>query len=161
MARPEGVEEVVVLAGGRVVLHADDLVVVCGAGADVLVGRIVDVALAVADLRARDSRHALERELHAPEAAGAELRELVPRRGLVLVGPLRQRCRRLRRARAASKPAQAQLPKPAHRGGRSGLPARREEVDRGGGAVVEEGAGAVESADAGGEERGGGGEGGG
>ena len=154
MARPEGVEEVVELAGGGVVLHADDLVVVRGAGADVLVGRLVEVALAVADLGARDSRHALERELHAPEAAGAELRELVPGRGLVLVGPLRQR---RRRARAAAQPAQAQLPKPAHRGARgrarAGLPARREEVDRGGGAVVE-------SADAGGEEERGGGGGG-
>jgi hypothetical protein len=161
VARPEDVKEVVELAGGGVVLHADDLVVVGGAGADVLVGGLVEVPLAVAHLRARDPRDALERELHAPEASCAELRELVPGSGLVLVGPLRQRRRRLRRARAAAQPAQAQLPQPAHRRGRAGLPARREEVDRGGGAVVvvvEEGPGAVEGAEARGEaERGGGG----
>jgi hypothetical protein len=156
VACPEDVEEVVVLAGGGVVLHADDLVVVGGAGADVLVGRVVDVALTVADLGAGHPGHALERELHAPEASRTELRELVPGHRLVLVGALRQRCRRLRRARAAAQPAKAQLPEPAHR---REAPERRlgvrgrEEAD--GGPVV--GDGAVEgAAEARGEEERGG-----
>ena len=60
--------------------------------------------------------------------------------------------------RPCAQPAQAQLPQPAHRGGRAGLPARREEVDRGCGGAVVEGPGAVEGAEARGEaERGGGG----
>ena len=115
VARPEDVEEVVELAGGDVVVDADDLVVVGGAGADVLVGRVVEVPLAVSHLGASHAGDALERELHAPEAPGAELRELVPGRRAVLIGALRQRRRRRRRPRASPQPAQPQLPEPAHR----------------------------------------------
>lgn len=104
VARPEDVEEVVELAGGDVVVDADDLVVVGGAGADVLVGRVVEVPLAVSHLGASHAGDALERELHAPEAPGAELRELVPGRRAVLIGALRQRRRRRRRPRASPSP---------------------------------------------------------
>jgi hypothetical protein len=89
VAIPEGAEEVVVGAVGGVEEDADDLGVAGGPGADGLVGRVVEGALGVADLGAGHAGNALEGELDAPEAAGAELRELLPRRNRIIIRALR------------------------------------------------------------------------
>lgn len=77
MARPEEGEEVGVGADLRVELDPDHLDVVRLPGADQLVGRVGHVALRVPDLGLHDAHHPLERQLHPPEAARPELRELV------------------------------------------------------------------------------------
>lgn len=97
MPLPEDVEQVLVLALPGVVLQTDHLAVIGRPGAYVLVGGLVEVPLAVPDLGLGHPGHALEHELNTPEAAGAELRKLLPRRRHVVVGALRDRRRRLRR----------------------------------------------------------------
>ncbi|GMN41068.1 hypothetical protein TIFTF001_010289 [Ficus carica] len=93
---PENVEKRLEAALLRIVLNPNDLGVVGRARTDILVGRIVKQALRVPNLRLPDAGDALERQLDAPEAAGAELGELLARRRDVLVGALGDR-RRLRR----------------------------------------------------------------
>lgn len=102
MPSPEDVEQVAIAAPPRVVLHSDDLGVVGRPGADVLVGRLVEIALAVSDLGPGHPGHALEGELDAPEAASAELRELLTGRRHVVITPLRDRRRCHRRCTPAA-----------------------------------------------------------
>lgn len=97
MARPERREQVLVLALPGIVLDPDNLGVVGGPGADILVGDLVEVPLTVSDLGLGHPGHPLERELHPPEAPRPELRKFLPRRRHVQVRPLRDRRRRLRR----------------------------------------------------------------
>lgn len=97
MPRPEGIKQVLVLARPGIVLNPNDLIVVRHPRAHILIARLVEVPLAIPHLRLRHPRNPLERELHAPEAPGPELRELLPRRGYIVVGALRDRRRRLRR----------------------------------------------------------------
>lgn len=91
MPRPEHLEQVVVAARQGVVLHPYHLGVVGGAGAHILVGGLVEAPLAVANLRLGHTGHPLEGKLDAPEAAGAELGKLLPGRGRIFVGALRDR----------------------------------------------------------------------
>lgn len=79
VARPEEREEVGEGANFRVELDPDDFDVICRAGADQFVIRVVDAALGIADLRLDDAGEALEGELDSPETAGSEMSELVSR----------------------------------------------------------------------------------
>lgn len=89
MPGPENIEQRVVAALLGVELKADDLGMVGGAGAYVLVGGIVQKPLGVTDLGLGDTWHPLIGELGPPEAAQAELGELLARSGDVVVGALR------------------------------------------------------------------------
>lgn len=96
MANPKGIEKIFVAALVGIELNSDDLGVVGGACADVVVSGIMEEPLAVSDFRLRDAWNSLEGELHAPEASGAELRELLARRRDVVVGALSDGRRRRR-----------------------------------------------------------------
>lgn len=88
VAGPEGIKQVLVAARLGVELNPNDLGVVGGAGADVVVRRIVKVALRISDLGLRHAGDSLEGQFDAPEAAGAELGELLAGGGNVVVGAL-------------------------------------------------------------------------
>lgn len=88
MSSPENIEEGVVAALLGIVLNPDDLGVVGGPGTDVLVGRVVEEPLGVADLGLGDAGRPLERQFHTPEASGPELGELLAGGGDVVVGAL-------------------------------------------------------------------------
>lgn len=89
VACPEKIEQILIAALLGIELNPNHLRMVRRPRANVAVTRIVQKPLAVPDLRLRHARNPLESQLHAPEAAGAELRELLPRRRDVVVGALR------------------------------------------------------------------------
>ena len=78
MARPEGGQQGLVRANDGVVVEPHHFRVARLSGANVFVARLVEVALRVAHFRLDDSGDALEGQLHAPEAARAELSQLEP-----------------------------------------------------------------------------------
>ena len=99
MPIPEGAEEILVTALIGVEDDADNLRVAGVTAADSIIRRVVNKPLSIPYLRFGDSGDSLESQLHAPEAAGTELGELLSGRGHVIVGALsnaragRSRCR--------------------------------------------------------------------
>lgn len=91
MPSPEDVEKRLEPALLGVVLDTHDLRVVRRRGAHVLVGGIMQQPLGVTDLGLGHSRHPLEGQFDAPEAARPELGELLAGRREVVVGALGDR----------------------------------------------------------------------
>lgn len=89
MPCPEHVEQSVEAALLGVELDPDDLGVVGGARAHVLVAGIVQEPLGVPDLGLRHARDSLEGQLDPPEATSPKLRELLARGRNVVVWALR------------------------------------------------------------------------
>lgn len=89
MPSPESIKQTLVAALFRIILNPNDLGVVGGARTDILISRIMKQALAVPNLALGHARDSLESELDSPEAAGAELGELLARRRDILIGALR------------------------------------------------------------------------
>lgn len=91
MTLPKDIEQALKADLFRIELNPNNLVMPRRLRTDVLVARIVDEPLAIPDLRLRHAGDPLVSQLRSPEAAGAELRELLTRRRDIVVGSLRDR----------------------------------------------------------------------
>lgn len=88
MASPECFKQILVGTLPKIILNTDDLRVIRSPCTHILIRRLVHSPLRIPDLGLRHSGYSLKRELNAPEAPGAELRELLPRRWGVIIGAL-------------------------------------------------------------------------
>lgn len=85
MASPERVEQTLKATLFRVILDPNHLGMVRRAGANILVRRVVNMPLGIPYLGLGNARHALKRELDAPETTRPELGEQLTRsRGIVI-----------------------------------------------------------------------------
>lgn len=89
---PKNFQQMLITALTRIVLNPNDLRMIRLPSTNILVPRLIYVPLTKPNLRPRNSRHSLERQLRPPETPRGELRELLPRRRNVCVRPLRDLC---------------------------------------------------------------------
>ncbi len=88
MPGPKRLKQSLIIAFLGIILNPNHLRMVRGAGADIIVGGIMQKPLTVPHLRLRHAGNSLEGELDAPEAPGAELSKLQARRWDVVVRAL-------------------------------------------------------------------------